>query len=88
MLTEVDRGRAFKVMASMRFNVFGREILVIRSETGWELFYPGEGKRRPALDLMMPPDISESEIEQYLGDLCHEWATARHPSVTRIEEDA
>ena len=28
---------------------------------------------------------SESEMQQYLGDLCHEWATERHPSVKRLD---
>ena len=69
---------------SLRFSVFGREVVVTRSDATWEVFYQGEGKRRPAVDIWIPPDIPASEIEQYLGDLCHEWATERHPSIKRL----
>ena len=34
---------------------------------------------------MIPPDLPEAEIEQYLSDLCHEWATDRHLSVFGLE---
>ncbi len=54
-------------------------------ERGWATFYLGvEGKRRPATEIVVPQDIPESEIEQYLGDLCHEWATKQHPDVKRL----
>lgn len=73
-------------MKSLRFEVFGREVLVVESEKGWVTFYPGtEGKRRPATDIVLPPDMAESDIEQYLDDLCHEWATQRYPSVKRLD---
>lgn len=70
---------------SLRFEVYGREVLVTGSRTGWVAFYPGaEGKRRPATDIVLPPDLPESDIERYLGDLCHEWATHRHPNPRRL----
>ena len=73
-------------MNTLRFNVFGREVLVIASDKGWATFYPGnEGKRRPAPEIVIPSDLTESEISQYLDDLCHEWATEKHPHVTQIE---
>ena len=66
--------------------MFGRVVLVAESEGGWVVFYSGvEGKRRPARDIVLPPDILESEIEQYLGDLCHEWANEQHPDVRRLD---
>ena len=43
------------------------------------------GKRRPAMDIVVPHDIQESEIEQYVDDLCHEWATERNPVEERID---
>ena len=73
-------------MVPMKFEVFGRAVLVSRTEDRWIAFYPGtEGKRRLAADIAIPAHMPESEIEQYLGDLCHEWATDRHPSVKRID---
>ena len=70
---------------SLRFDVFGTQVLVSRLEDHWMTFYIGaEGKRRLASDIVVPADMPESEIEQYLGDLCHEWATDQHPSVKRI----
>ena len=73
-------------MTALKFNIFGREVLVIKSETGWAAFYLGaEGKRRPATDIVLPPDIQESDIEQYLGDLCHEWANEQQQAVRRIK---
>ena len=70
---------------SLKFDVFGQLVLVAASEDGWVAFYMGaEGKRRPAKDIVIPADIPESDIEQYLGDLCHEWATEQHPNVKRL----
>ena len=72
-------------MTSLRLDVFGRSVLVVGSENGWQAFYVGnEGKRRPATEIIIPPFLSESEFEQYIADLCHEWATERHPEVKRL----
>ena len=72
---------------SIRLNVFGRQVLAVRSEDGWQLFYLGaDGKRRPADDLTVPPFVAESEMVSYLEDLCHEWASDRHPEVRRLDE--
>jgi hypothetical protein len=73
------------VMKTLRFDVFGRQVLVIRTEHGWSSFDTGpEGKRRPAHDLVVPASLTEAEIEPYLADLCHERATAKHPAVRRL----
>lgn len=74
-------------MQKMRFDVFGRHILVERHTDRWAVFYAGpEGKRRPADGIMIPSSLlEEEEIERYLDDLCHEWATAKHPSVRRLD---
>ena len=67
------------------FDVFGRTVQVVPSERGWSAFFVGvEGKRRPARDIVVPGDISEKNMEQYLADLCHEWANVRHPVVKRL----
>ena len=73
---------------SIRLNVFGRQVLAVKSEDGWRLFYSSaDGKRRPADDLIVPPFVAESEVVSYLEDLCHEWASDRHPEVQRLNED-
>ena len=72
-------------MKSLKFDVFGRDVLIVENEAGWQAFYLGsEGKRRPARDIYVPPDITESEMARYLDDLLHEWATDRNNSVKRI----
>ena len=72
-------------MSSIKFDVYGRHVLISPTKDGWNIdFLSGEGKKRPAADIFIPDFISESEIEQYLADLCHEWATDKHPLVRRI----
>lgn len=73
-------------MKSLKFNVFGRDVLIENNGNGWQVFYLGtEGKRRPARDIVIPPNIEESKLTQYLDDLCHEWATDRNNSVKRVD---
>ena len=56
-------------MKSLRFEVFGRDVLIVEKDGGWEAFYLGnEGKRRLARDISVPSNISESEMIQYLDD--------------------
>ena len=69
----------------LKFEVFGRVVLVTKVDQGWKSFYCGtEGKRRPAADIVIPNGTAESELCQYLADLCHEWATSRHPEVKKL----
>lgn len=71
---------------SIKFNVFGKEVLAVKENEKWVLFYLGpDGKRRPATDLIVPSFLNESEIGNFLNDLCHEWATDRHPEVYRVK---
>ena len=69
----------------MVFDVFGRRVIVHRENERWAAYYAGaDGKRRAAKDIVIPSDLRESEVERYLADLCHEWATAIQPDVRRI----
>ncbi|MGB5746443.1 MAG: hypothetical protein WBM69_05645 [Desulfobacterales bacterium] len=73
---------------SIKLDVFGCRVLAIKSEDGWQLFYSSaDGKRRPADDLIVPPFVAESEVVSYLEDLCHEWASGRHPEVQFLNGD-
>lgn len=72
------------ISSRLRFDVFGRDLLLVKSANGWDAFFAGpEGKMRPAREIIVPASVTESELEQYLGDLCHEWASERNPVVTR-----
>ncbi|WP_444895927.1 DUF7661 family protein [Microbulbifer sp. SSSA005] len=71
-------------MKKLKFNVFGREVLIERQSNSWATFYQGnEGKRRSA-GISIPSGISEKDLAQYLADICHEWASERFPAVERI----
>lgn len=72
-------------MTTLRFDVFGRQVLTSKVGGHWKAYYRGsEGKRRPAQDIVIPAHIAESELGQYLADLCHEWATPLHPDVKKL----
>jgi hypothetical protein len=69
----------------MKYDVFGTLVTVIREGNRWAVYYPGpDGKRRPAADIAIPPDLADSEIAVFLADLCHEWASQNHPSVRNL----
>ena len=73
-------------MKTLKFDVFGKDVLIVEKDGGWDAFYLGnEGKRRAAKEITVPASISETELIQYLDDLCHEWATDRNNSVTRVD---
>lgn len=73
-------------MKRLRFDVFGRELVVERSRVSpWTAYYSGtDGTRRPA-GFPIPPHLSDVEVGQYLDDLLHENATAEHPEVRLLE---
>jgi hypothetical protein len=58
----------------MRFDVYGRFLLDLeRTPEGYVVYQLGaEGKRRARDDLVVPPDLPEDELAQYLDDLLHE----------------
>jgi hypothetical protein len=50
-------------MKALRFDIFGRRVLIAESNNGWITFYLGDdGKRRSAPDIVVPPEIPESQI--------------------------
>ena len=70
---------------SFKLDVFGKLILAIHTNDGWEMFYLNEdGKRRLATEILVPNFVKETEIENYIEDICHEWATEKHPNVRRL----
>jgi len=68
----------------LRFNIFGAHIAITGSPGAWRAFHLGaEGKRRPA-DFIVPADIAEHELCEYLADLFHEYATPRNNTATML----
>ena len=70
---------------SLKLDVFGKLVLAVQTNDGWEMFYLSEGgKRRLATEIFVPNFVKETEIEKYIEDICHEWATEKHPNVRRL----
>lgn len=71
-------------MEAFKFNIFGSFIAITGSDGGWQAFYFGaDGKRRPA-DFVVPSDIAEHELCEYLADLFHENATPRNCNAVQL----
>jgi hypothetical protein len=71
-------------MREHKFNVFGQFIAVTGTDGAWQAFYLGnEGKRRPA-DFVVPRDITEAGLAEYLADLFHESARPRNNTVQEL----
>lgn len=67
-----------------RFNVFGRIFLIRREGNLWQAYALGaDGKRSPA-GFIVPDDIEDAELEQYLFDLFHELASSGNGDVRRL----
>ncbi len=70
----------------MKLNVYGQLIEVIRKDGNWTVFYLGnEGKKRLANDIRVPKEIRETELIEYITDLCHEWATPNNNKVKLLK---
>lgn len=74
-------------MKILKFNIFGTLIAINGKPGAWQAFYLGtEGKRRPA-DLIVPADVAEHELCEYLADLFHEEATPRNTTATELHHE-
>ena len=71
-------------MAEHRFNVFGTLVVIAGAAGSWQAFYPGADGKRRAADFIVPADIAEHELAEYLADLFHENATPRHATVEQL----
>lgn len=71
-------------MTELKFNIFGTLIAVTGTDGDWRAFYLGaEGKRRPA-DFIVPRDVTEDDLCEYLADLFHENATPRNCNAVQL----
>ena len=74
-------------MKTLKFNIFGVLIAIKGAPGAWQAFYLGtEGKRRPA-DFIVPADVEETELCEYLADLFHEDATPRNNTATETRTE-
>ncbi|MYM66798.1 hypothetical protein GTP45_08150 [Pseudoduganella sp. FT55W] len=71
-------------MKELKFKIFGAYILVTGAPGAWRAYYFGaEGKRRPA-DFIIPGDVAEQDLCEYLSDLFHEDATPRNNTALQL----
>jgi hypothetical protein len=58
----------------MRLDVYGRfQLDIERTSSGYRVFELGsEGKRRTREDIVLPADLPEADVEQFIDDLLHE----------------
>lgn len=70
----------------MKFDIFGKKQLeVVRRDGRWVAYYSnGNGLRRIADDIAIPAELASSELEEYIADIFHEWATSDNASVIRL----
>lgn len=70
----------------MKFDIFGRkELEVVRSKDQWLAFYCGSGGvKRRAEDIAIPASLDESELDEYIADVFHEWASASRDKIKRV----
>lgn len=67
-------------------DAFGRVLVIERTDDAWIVYdRGGEGKKRRARDVQIPPTVTEPELVQYLDDLLHEFARPGHTTVRVVE---
>jgi hypothetical protein len=68
----------------LRFDVYGRFVIeVARTGNHWTVYYVGEGLKRPAPDIRLPPEADEASLADHLDDLLHEYG-APGRSIRRV----
>ncbi|MCP3940132.1 MAG: hypothetical protein GY710_01440 [Desulfobacteraceae bacterium] len=69
----------------IKFNVFGRIYSLQRKGEEWHFFIEsGTGIRAKVSDVIIPSELKEHELEEYLDDIYHENASEKYPSVIRL----
>jgi hypothetical protein len=69
----------------IKFDVFGKQMSVIKKEHEWQLFNESDtGIRSRVYDVIIPSDINENELEKYLDDIYHEYSSEKHSKVKRL----
>ena len=68
----------------LRFDVFGKHLIeVVRDSNRWQSYFVGtDGKRREGP--LIPRDLPEDKLLQYLADMYHESARPDRPDVILV----
>lgn len=74
----------FKPTEALLFNVFGKLIAISGGPGAWKAFFPGTNGTIVPADFVIPPEVTEAGLAEYLGDLFHENATPKRNTVKRI----
>ncbi|WP_440056558.1 DUF7661 family protein (plasmid) [Pseudoalteromonas sp. T1lg65] len=70
----------------IKFDVFGKQMSVIKKEQQWQLFNESyTGIRSRVYDVIIPPDINENELKRFLDDIYHEYSSEKHSKVKRLK---
>ena len=71
----------------MKLDVFGKiEIEVVQVNGDWTVFRCGtENKKRKLSDIVIPKNIKEDDVIEYIEDIFHEWATTSNHKVKLIK---
>ena len=70
----------------LKFNVFGKVMSVYKTHQGWQLYNESDtGIRARVYDVVIPDDLTETQLEGYLDDIYHEYSSNKHPKVVAIK---
>ncbi|WP_438944494.1 DUF7661 family protein [Shewanella nanhaiensis] len=70
----------------LKFDVFGKAMLVQRKEGAWLLFIDsGLGLRSRVFDVVIPAELTEKDLAGYLDDIFHEHSSEKHPHVIALK---
>jgi RimJ/RimL family protein N-acetyltransferase len=84
MHREVPAAEAAAEATAVKLDVFGKRMLVERSEAAWRTYLLGADGKRSLVHVAIPPSVTEDELLQYFDDLYHEAATPQRPAVVRL----
>lgn len=70
----------------MKFNAYNVFLIsVVREQNKWFAYLHGEGKKRLMEDMLIPSELNEDEIQNYLEVILHEYAQPKHPNIIRLD---
>jgi len=70
----------------LEFDVFGKLMSVQRKDNEWLLFIKtGTGMRIRVYDVIIPPDLKENELANFLSDMYHEYGNENKPEVRKLD---
>jgi len=73
------------MMKELRFRVFGKVMAITGQPGSWQPHCPGSNGTRSPADFVIPAEVTEAELAEYLADLFHEDATPRRNTVERLD---